>query len=273
MNNNLEGFTLYPQPTLRAAGGVAFYANSSLDISVRSDLNHLDEDIETLWIEIHNKKAKNILCGNAYRHPSSNPTKFTEHIENTLHKISRENKSVFLSGDFNMNLLNFETRNETNEFLNTMNSHFMLPFVLQPTRITEHSATLIDYIFANVFCHNALSGNIVTKIADHLPQFLIAEDINLSYKSTEFYIHDFAQFNADNFFDDFSSLDWSFLEASNLDTNARFDRFLVHTSNCVNTHAPHRKLSKREVKLKAKPWLTKRILKNFNIVINSSLEF
>ena len=160
-----------------------------------------------------------------------------------------------------MNLLNFETRNETNEFLNTMNSHFMLPFVLQPTRITEHSATLIDYIFANVFCHNALSGNIVTKIADHLPQFLIAEDINLSYKSTEFYIHDFAQFNADNFFDDFSSLDWSFLEASNLDTNARFDRFLVHTSNCVNTHAPHRKLSKREVKLKAKPWLTKRILK------------
>ena len=137
-----------------------------------------------------------------------------------------------------MNLLNFETRNETNEFLNTMNSHFMLPFVLQPTRITEHSATLIDYIFANVFCHNALSGNIVTKIADHLPQFLIAEDINLSYKSTEFYIHDFAQFNADNFFDDFSSLDWSFLEASNLDTNARFDRFLVHTSNCVNTHAP-----------------------------------
>ena len=38
MNNNLEGFTLYSQPTLRAAGVVAFYANSFLDISVRSDL-------------------------------------------------------------------------------------------------------------------------------------------------------------------------------------------------------------------------------------------
>ena len=78
---------------------------------------------------------------------------------------------------------------------------------------------------------------------------MIVEDINLSYKSAEFYIHDFAHFSSNDLSDDFSSLDSFFLEASNLDTN-KFDRFLIHASNCVNTRAPLRKLSQREIKLK-----------------------
>ena len=52
-------------------------------------------------------------------------------------------------GDFNVNLLNYESHGETNEFINTMVSHYLLPHILHPTRVTDHSATVIDNIFSN----------------------------------------------------------------------------------------------------------------------------
>lgn len=62
-----------------------------------------------------------------------------------------------------------------------MNSNYLLPYILQPSRVTDRSATLIDNIFANTFNFNALSGDLVTKISDHLPQFLITEDLKVNY--------------------------------------------------------------------------------------------
>ena len=45
-----------------------------------------------------------------------------------------------------------------------------------PTRITDRSATLIDYIFLNIQLHKQTSGNIITtSISDRLPQFTIFE--------------------------------------------------------------------------------------------------
>ena len=50
-------------------------------------------------------------------------------------------------GDFNIDLLKFESHSATDGFLNTLGSNFFQPYILQPTRITDHSATLIDNIF------------------------------------------------------------------------------------------------------------------------------
>ena len=52
-------------------------------------------------------------------------------------------------GDPNLNLLNYDNHDETDEFLYTMNPNFLLPYIYQPTRITDKSATLIDSIYAN----------------------------------------------------------------------------------------------------------------------------
>lgn len=38
---------------------------------------------------------------------------------------------------------------------------FFLPQILQPTRVTDHSATIIDNIFFNSLEHHSVSGNIV----------------------------------------------------------------------------------------------------------------
>jgi hypothetical protein len=68
-------------------------------------------------------------------------------------------------GDFNLDLLKYDNHEDTNNFINTMSSFFFQPLILQPTRITNHSATLIDNVFSNLVEHTQLSGNIVYDLA------------------------------------------------------------------------------------------------------------
>ena len=74
-------------------------------------------------------------------------------------------------GDFNFDLLNYATDNNTFDILNTIVESGLLPLIHQPARITETTGTRIDNIFSNNFEHETLSGNLLIKISDHLPQF------------------------------------------------------------------------------------------------------
>ena len=90
-----------------------------------------------------------------------------------LENISKEQKSMLLLGDFNVKLLNYYDHNQTNEFLYSLTSNSFIPLILQPSRITSHSNTLIDSIFSNFIDPDIISGNLTTTISDHLSQFAI----------------------------------------------------------------------------------------------------
>ena len=100
-------------------------------------------------------------------------TDFNKYLNPLLDKFSKENEQVFLLGDLNMNLLNYNDHQPTNEFLDSLTSNSFLPYILQPTRLTSHSKTLIDNIFSNVISYEVISGNITATISDHLPQFFL----------------------------------------------------------------------------------------------------
>ena len=70
-------------------------------------------------------------------------------------------------GDFNMNLLNYESNESVADFLDTMCTHGFLPCISGPTRLT-----LIDNIFYSRLSNNIKSGNTFTNISDHLSQIL-----------------------------------------------------------------------------------------------------
>ena len=63
--------------------------------------------------------------------------------------------------------------NQTNEFLDSLASNSFIPLILQPTRITSHSNTLIDNIFSNVIDLDIISGNLTATISGHLSLFAI----------------------------------------------------------------------------------------------------
>ena len=57
----------------------------------------------------------------------------TNYLNNLLDKVCKEQKSVFLLGDFKVNLLNYNDHNLTNEFLDSLASNSFVPYLLQPT--------------------------------------------------------------------------------------------------------------------------------------------
>ena len=107
---------------------------------------------------------------------------------------------------------------------------------------------------------NAISGNLVSKISDHLPQFLIVDNLKVNYKVLNYYKNDFSKFDEEKFINDFSLLDWNSISSDYMDASTKFDIFYDQISQFINSHVPRRKLSKREIKLSTKPWITKPIL-------------
>ena len=73
-----------------------------------------------------------------------------------LDNVRKENKTTLLLGDFNIDLLKHESHTSTNEFLDSLSSKMILPYILHPTRITDHSKTLIDNIFSNHISKKAI---------------------------------------------------------------------------------------------------------------------
>ena len=68
-------------------------------------------ELESTFIEICNPKKTNILIGCIYKHPIMNINEFNDdYLIELLHKLSKENKTIFLLGDFNINLLNYDIR-------------------------------------------------------------------------------------------------------------------------------------------------------------------
>ena len=107
-----------------------------------------------------------------------------------------------------MDLLKFESHLVTDDFLNTLGSYFFQPHIFQPTRITDHSATLIDNIFFNSIEHFTVSGNIVYDLTDHLANFLIFDKFSSLPSNIKLYKRDFSNFNQQALLDDMQSVDW-----------------------------------------------------------------
>ena len=111
-------------------------------------------------------------------------------------------KSTLLTGDFNVNLINYDKKRGTYNFLELLFNHNFTPQITLPTRVNEKSATLIDNIFVNNPSFKYLSGNITTSISDHLPQFIILENFkgsNLKQERVSTTYRHFRYFNIDSF--------------------------------------------------------------------------
>ena len=81
------------------------------------------------------------------------PTRVTGHSETVI--------DIFFMGDFNIDLLQYDTNTISNDFINSITAQFF-PYIFQPTRVTDHSATVIDDIFSNITDSESISGNLTT---------------------------------------------------------------------------------------------------------------
>ena len=85
-----------------------------------------------------------------------------------------------------------------------------MSLILQSTRITSHSNTLIDNIISNVIDSGIISGNLTATISDHLPQFTIIPNMfgNILGNKSNIYEWDRSKFDQENFILDYFAVDW-----------------------------------------------------------------
>ncbi len=138
---------------------------------------------------------------------------------------------------------------------------------MQPTRITHHTATLIDNVFFNSISHHTISGNILYDFTDHLPNFLIINKFSTLPEGFKIFKRDFSHFNEQNFLQEMQLVNLN-LESLNDNVNEMFDIFNSKLMKIIDKHIPLKQLSRRDVKHRSKPWITSGIRMSLKIKNN-----
>ena len=85
-----------------------------------------------------------------------------------------------------------------------MFSYGTLPQIIQPTRVTPNTATIIDNIFTNNITDDIICGNILLTFSEHLSQFVSVNRGKIDYKKINMYERDYSKFTVESFRDDIS---------------------------------------------------------------------
>ena len=169
----------YALPSRGTVGGVGIYVSNafcctknisySVDYTVR---------VENIWLNLQKNQEKFII-GGIYRHPGHGIDEFTKELEKRLSAIASQSSPCIIAGDINIDLSKSSTCSKTNEYLSALLINNFFPTIIMPTRITPHTATLIDHIYyyegRGVTRGNleVYSGNFVSDLTDHLPNYML----------------------------------------------------------------------------------------------------
>ena len=248
------------------AGGMGLYVKNSIKFNECSNLNINTDEVENLWIEI-TTTGKPLIIGVVYRHPVYK-TCAIEHFSNELssifHTLNLNEREFYLIGDMNVNLCQDNKSYETSRYIDNLIGCSVKCIINKPTRITPTSKTLLDHIYTNNTLSNCtLSGGIsLCDFSDHYGTFvLIPVSKPKLMNDNEIYIRDLSHFQLESFLVDLSS-QMNLLNISDSENiNDLFDIFIDKFAKTVTNHAPLRKATRKESRLKSKPWLFPGLLK------------
>ena len=256
-NINIPGYSFLNTNSQTSAGGVGLYVLNGLKFIRRHDLEYSTDEFESCWIEITKKKQKSIVIGCIYRHPGRECDHFNDTLRDQFIELNNKGKEVFVLGDININLLNYNKDNKTSDYLDMLLDAGFMPLITKATRITDHTSTLIDHIYTNVPHKVCKSGICLADITDHLPIFCSIANKLHKVKETK-YSRDFAKFDSNLFFNDVKAVNFNNLIST--DANDSMNEFVSKMQNIVDKHAPLRRISNKNLRKIEKPWITKAIL-------------
>ena len=174
--------------------------------------------------------------------------------------MRNNNKICLVAGDLNYDILKYEHNPVINEF-----PFFFQPWILEPTRVVLNSRpSLTDNIYINTYDKTIYRGNVLDKVIYHMSNFCIMEDTYKVKKNKKIRIRDMQQFEKDKFLkylEELKNLDLSQYKDCNIMYNKLHEKYL----NIIEKNMPYKILSKKETKLKQKPWIYEAILTSSKI--------
>ena len=174
----------------------------------------------------------NYLLSGIYKAPIFNIIEFTDIIYNTFNR--HLNKSLILTGDFNININNHNSHTSTKMhekvhtfFIYTLYSLHLIASIIKPTHITNQTNSIIDNIYTHFLYFPLSNGVPLTIISDHLPIFYIQnKNINTKTKKSYNYVRDHSDQKKINFNNNLTYINWSFILTQS-DIHISFKKFYI----------------------------------------------
>ena len=93
-------------------------------------------------------------------------------------------------------------------FYNLLTTYGFLPLIINPIRVSNSSATVIDNIYSNFSHYQHSSGNILMTISKHFSQFFSLSRAKVDLKDINIYKRNYSNFDYNSFRDDISIQKW-----------------------------------------------------------------
>ena len=90
-------------------------------------MNNSIESIFCGYISSSNNSIKCVTLGVIYRPPNTDVRNFLEHMSTILANLKDINRTVYIKGDFNLNLINISEHIPTSDFVELMFSYSFFP--------------------------------------------------------------------------------------------------------------------------------------------------
>ena len=270
---NLPNYTmLCANRRISAHGGLIIYVHDDFtfkELNATLPITHTSMLFESLIIEVWRKSCEfqKYTIGNIYRLPlytSDDLTKFIDEHTQLLHELRLRSKTVYLCGDYNIDLLKIDSNAKFSTFYENTTSVGFVPKITLPTRICETTSTLIDNIYTNVIDKSHTSGILITPISDHQRYFCtMNENFDRSKNAQKYVEVEFCnQENMDKFENKVANADlYNKLDLDiNTDPNYNYEIFSKHLQAAKSKHIPKKikKFNKR--KHKKEKWMTNELL-------------
>ena len=259
-NINLNGYNFIHRDSITNAGGVGIYIKNSIVFNTKEFSFNL-HGVEDLWIETTiNKKL--YIIGVIYRHPtyeSDNIDAFSKAMNDALHTFNLKKSNFCVLGDFNLNLFDIEKINNIRKYANSLISCSVKCIVNKATRISDSSKTLIDHVYVNNEQKKTLGGVALMDISDHLPTFAVIPNCKPITKLSTQVFREMKNFHTELYLRDLQEK-YLYFNPNQSNIHDAFLKFITVFNETVDLHAPLKKCSRKDKKLKEKPWITKAIL-------------
>ena len=227
-------------------------SNDNFNLKNNCTCNNCQVENKWLSFKVNNQE---IVLGGIYRHPKGNVEHFNKALNNTLNHIN-ENSIAIILGDTNINLM-LENKETIDTYLNNFYVKNYIPCITLPSRISNHSATIIDHIFiknpAKLIQNKCSSGNLITDLSDHLPNFTFL-DLKTPTSNDRPYVRLFTENNIKAFTENLHAESALINDNDLTDSNYAYDTFSNNYLSLFNKYFPYKRLSRKNCK--DKPYIT-----------------
>ena len=152
----------------------------------------------------------------------------------------------------------------SNSYKNILAEYGVVALTNKPTRIASTSATTLDHILTNTFRYQLFPGIINYDLTDHLPVFVKISCCIKTSSSCKKPVRSFTNFTPEQFREDLqANMQIFYNQFQNISENNIENQFTeLHSliTATIDKHAPLCNLTRKQKRLRNKPWLTKGLL-------------